>query len=178
MGDIAQAHTKVVDDVDPLPAAGAGDDIHAVEHVVEYAVDVGPGQGLIAAHGSALAHGVINVVQGAHVLGVECGVVVKADVGVLGENFGGHGLLFRVKLHHMTTCPVPLSPLEVLVILAGLQVIVGGIALVGRLLLEFHDNQNSSRYLIRPQNKTGRWTSLGQTASPRSIRMYALAYLA
>ena len=40
MSQIAQPHTQIVNDVDPLPAAGTGDDIHTVQLVIEYAVDI------------------------------------------------------------------------------------------------------------------------------------------
>ena len=40
MSQIAQPHTQIVNDVDPLPAAGTGDDIHTVQLVIEFAVDI------------------------------------------------------------------------------------------------------------------------------------------
>ena len=40
MSHIAQPHTQIVNDVDPLPAAGTGDDIHTVQLVIEYTIDI------------------------------------------------------------------------------------------------------------------------------------------
>ena len=138
--DVAQAHAQIVHDVDPLPSRLAGDDVRAVHHVVEDAVQMGIGQRLVAAAVAAGAHGVKQRFAGGHVPGGEIRMVVQADVGMLPQQPLHPGLLGRVQLDYMPARPVPVRPVDDLVVHAGLQIGEGLIGAIAPLVFHLHRN--------------------------------------
>ena len=144
MSKVAQPHSQIMNNVDPLPAAGTGDDIHTVHHIVEDAVNIGIGQCFITADSAALPHGIINVVNAGHILWVKCRVIVKADVRMLLQDLLHHGFLIRLQLYNMASGPVPLCPFDLWIVLALFQIFISLITLVSRFLYKVHQFKHLS----------------------------------
>ena len=138
MSQIAQPHTQIVNDVDPLPAAGTGDDIHTVQLVIEYAVDIRIGQCFISGHFPAVAHHIVDILLAGNVLREQSRVIMDADIGIFCQQFSNTGLLLRFQFYYMAAGPIPFSPLKFGVILPFLQILLCFVAFIGRLHFVLH----------------------------------------
>ena len=138
MSQIAQPHTQIMNDVDPLPAAGTGDDIHTVQLVIEYAVDIRIGQCFISGHLPAVAHHIVDILLAGNVLREQSRMIMDADIGIFCQQLRNTSLLLRFQLYYMAAGPVPVGPLKFGEILSLLQILICFVAFIGRLHFVLH----------------------------------------